>query len=527
MGLETTSAPISIKKFLGLRTKHTDLGIDIRESSGLQNVNITEHSVETRKGSTFKHAVAFKDKTDTTVKNITGLYETKLNSVTYQVGIGGDAFKQFSGSAWTDRTGAVTITDDDDIHWSFATFKDSGAANDIIIAANGSNPPIKWTGSGNAAALATPPGNFNYPVVHKNKLWVAVGDIVYFSAIRNGESWDTTYDLIRLETSGEVITGMYVYADRVIVFFESAIYAISGSDNRDLYVDKIVTGQGTKCGFSIKEVESRRYGNILVFLGKDGVLKGFNLTKNLIDIGDPIEPLFKTMSFSRHEQCVSENFKDLNQYWLAMTLSGNSTNNQVIIYDYKNDYFAGEDGAPLSSMLYHTGININAMAIWTDSSEEVLITANYSGFALEQNSGLLDEEANGVYGLWQTKKIDYGTPAKVKMLTDLSIVTTQRTSTNASINVTTDISAGSGDLSIAAFGSLWGTMVWGTDNWSSPNTKYTRVELNNNDPDVEGATFGRWFIYQINHNNSGEEMVTNELITGVTDLGYQSQYLES
>ena len=146
-------------------------------------------------------------KTDSVVKNITGIYEGILNGTRYQVGIGGDAFKQLSAGAWVDKTGAVTITDDDDIHWSFATFLNSSFA-DIIIAANGIDAPIKWTGSGNAAALSSPPGNFNFPVVHKNKLWVAVGDVVYFSALRNGESWDTSNDIARFINKGEDITGL-------------------------------------------------------------------------------------------------------------------------------------------------------------------------------------------------------------------------------------------------------------------------------------------------------------------------------
>lgn len=526
MGQESFSTQVRINRFLGLNTKYSDLSIDQREATGLQNVNITDYSVETRKGSAKKHSTAFKDKTGATTKNITGLYETKLAGSVYRVGIGGDAFKEYSASAWTDRTGAVTITDSDNIHWSFATFKDSGGANDIIVAANGSNAPIKWTGSGNAAALSSPPGNFAFPVVHSLKLWVAVGDIVYFSAIRDGESWDTTNDIIRFENKGEDITCLKAYAGRLIVFLESAIYIVHGSSNRDLFVEKVVDGYGTKSGHTVKEVVSSRYGNILVFLSSDGLLRAFNGSKNLIDIGDPATPLFRSMSQSRLDDCVAGVYKSKNQYWLATALSAGTQNNQIIIYDFKNDYFSDQSGRPLSSILYHTGVNSNAMATWTENDVEILVTSNYTGFALKQDSGLLDEEVNPINGIWQGKKFDFGSPSASKMLVDLNLVTTQSTETNVSVSIVTDQTSCSGDVTIEANGSLWGTMVWGVDNWSSPATAYTRVEVSNNDTSKEDPCFGRYFVPQINHNSSSESMVTNELILGVTPLGDQAEFSE-
>lgn len=515
-----------VKKFLGLNTKSIDTVIDFREASALQNVNITDESVEARNGSTLQNAVAFKDKTDTTAKAITGLYEAKLNGILYKVGIGGDAFKEFTGGAWVDRTGSVTITDDDDIKWSFATFVDN-SADEVIIAANGVDAPIKWTGSGDATDLATPPGNFNYPTVHKNKLWVAVDDIVYFSDIRDGETWDTADDLFRLINKGEKITGMVSYSDRLVVFQETAIHLVYGSENRDLYVDTVVKDDGCLSGATIKEVESKRYGNILVFMSSKGILKGFNGSKNLIDIGEPIRPLFEQMNRDRFENSVGEKYDELGQYWLSLTYGSGSQNNQIIIYDYKHDYFSDENGRPLSSMLYHTGISANAMANWTESSVKKLITCDYNGFALKQNDGDLDEEVSSISSLWQTKKLDFGSPTNIKLITDLSVVTTQTTTTNMSLSIITDKNSGEASLSIPVSGGLWGYMLWGTGLWSAPSTKYTRAELTNSDPDSEDAIAGRYIQCQIIHSTASEDMRVNELIIGATDLGYQPEYVET
>lgn len=524
MGQEITTTPIRIKQFLGLNNKITDTAIDLREASALQNVNLTEESCDQRNGSVKLHTVAFKDKTDSVVKNITGIYEGILNGTRYQVGIGGDAFKQLSAGAWVDKTGAVTITDDDDIHWSFATFLDSSFA-DIIIAANGINAPIKWTGSGNAAALSSPPGNFNFPVVHKNKLWVAVGDVVYFSALRNGESWDTSNDIARFINKGEDITGLYRYSDRIVVFQESAIHVISGSSTRDLYVQTVVTGDGCASGYSIQEIESRRYGNILAFLSPEGTFKGFNGTKNLIKLGDLAEPLFRRMNGQRKAQCVSLNYRKLGQYWLGMTYASGTQTDQIMIYDYLNDIYSNESGRPLSSILYHTGIKSNAMAIFTSAGSEYPVTANYSGFALKQDSGLLDEETDAIVSQWKTGRIDFNSPSHIKMLTDLNIVTTQSSATNMAINVTSGRLAGVASLSIEAAGGLWGEN-WGELIWSAPSTAYTRAEITPIPSTSEEAIMGRYHQFEFNHSDPEEAMSVEELIIGVTDLGDQPEFLE-
>jgi len=527
MGQETTTTPVRIKRFLGLNTKLADTDVHLWESTGLQNVNITEGGVEQRRGSTKLNAVAFKDKTDTDAKAIVGLYSTNMGGTIYQVGIGGDAFKQLSAGAWVDKTGAVTLTDDADALASFATFYDSGAANEIIIACKEGDAPIKWTGTGNAAALGgAPPTNFKWPIVHKNKLWVVVDDFVYFSGLRDGESWDLVNDVVRFSGNGENITGLGIFSDRVIVFKPSSIHAISGSSERDMYTETIVTGDGCASGYSIQEVESRRYGNILVFLSSEGTIKGFNGSKNLLLLGDPAKPLYDTMNRSRLNKCVSMNYEGLNQYWLSMSLGSDSTHSQMMVYDYFNDRFTDEEtGRPLSSNLYHIGINANAMAIFENSSNVMIpVTGDYNGFALRQDYGLVDEDSILITSKWQTGKMHFGSPSHVKLLTDMAIETTQSSVTTMSVTATTASTAGAAAVIITTAGGMWGFLVWGTGNWSAPITKYTRCYMTPNTG--ERAVSGRYILTQMSHSTANEAMDVEELIIGVSDLGLQPEYTE-
>lgn len=529
MGEEKVTSYIKIDDFYGLNLRDIDTSIDIRESSGLQNVNISNRSLEQRAGSIIL-SDQFLDKTDTTAKVITGFYQTTLGGTVYQVGIGGDAIKSYAAGLWTDITDACVITDDQDNKWVFSTFFDT-SANPIIIASNGVDAPIKWTGTGDAAPLATLPNsqNFFYQVVHKNKLWVSVDDIVYFSNFRDGETWDDGIDLIRYDHNGEDITGLHVYRDYVVVFQKTQISMISGSSVRDLYSQTIVTNDGTPSGFTIREVESRRYGNILVFLStKDGTIKGFNGSPNLINLGYLAEPLFDTMNRAKFPQAVSGNYKKLGQYWLSLTYGGGSENDQIIIYDYKRDYLTNQKtGLPISSLLYHVGIKANYIDSWTVDDEEIFVTANYNGYLLQQDVGLLDEEAESITASWKSKKIDFGSATRVKLLSDLAIVSTQSSDTTMSLNVITQGQNGSASLAIEGDGYYWGELIWGTGLWSTINQVYTRAEITRTPSTEEGSMYGRYFGFQIIHSTSSENLQIDELVIGVTDLGDQQEYLES
>jgi hypothetical protein len=522
MGQEINSGNLRLPKFLGLNQIRTTSSGQM-EASALQNVNLTDDRLSQRLGSATISTNLFKEKTDNTAKPITGLYSGVLDGTRYQVGTGGDAFKSLTTS-WTDRTGAVTVTDDADNLVSFATFFDNGGDECFIVCPE-DDTPFKWLGGvADAAALAATPGDFKFPVVHMNRLWVVVDDIVYISDYFDCETWDVVWDLQRFRGDGEAITGIYKYADRIIVFKPSSIHMISGSSYADFASQTIVTGDGCSSGYSIQEIESRRYGNILCFLSKEGHLKGFNGSKNLIQLGDPVRPLYDKMNKTRLSKCGSAVFKKHKQYWLTMTYGAGTTHDQIVLYDYFNDSYTAEDGLPISSNLYHTGINANTMAIFaTATADDILVTADYTGNILRQDIGTEDETTITVSSSWATAQLDMGDPTTVKLVTDLSVVTTQKSVTHLSVTVTSERTSGDGVAVIATGGSLWGTMVWGTGLWSAPDTKYSRLKLT---PTDEGAIIGRYFKIQLAHSTADESMNIEDIILGVTNLGQQPEFVE-
>jgi hypothetical protein len=530
MGQEQTTTPFRLRNFMGINQKVSRTAAHPFEATDGKNFQITDRTLQQRSGSTKHSTNLFTEQTDSTAKPITGLYETVLGTTTYQVGVGGDAFKQFTGGAWVDKTGSVTITDDDDNLATFSTFWDGSASNEIIIVALDQDAPIKWTGSGDAAALGGSPPSFKHQVVHKNKLWVSAGDVLYFSGLRDGESWDTSNDLVRFEGDGKDITGLAVFGDRLIVFKPGEIFAVSGSSNRDLFVQSIVKGEGCISGYSIQEIESRRYGNILAFLSSEGFVKAFNGSQNLLTIGDHVQPLWDTMNRSRFQFANSMKYEKRNQYWVSATEGSGTTHDHVFVYDYFNDVHTNEStGHQLSTSLLFDNINMNAAAIFNKDSGPILVTGDYAGELLKQDDGALDEGDESVTMFWDSAEHDFGAPTHIKLLTDLHISTSQTAVSTVIIDVFSRRFSGRSTVVTSAAGGTWGVNLWSDDAntasaliWGEPSSQYFRCPVTMNAG--EGGIYGRFMKFSISHQGEDKGLTVEELIANVSDLGDQPEY---
>lgn len=521
-------ADLTLKRFYGINTKVSDIDLAIGESFGLTNVNLTEESLEQRFGSELISTNIFVDSGANPVP-ITGLFSDKLNGVVRQVGTGGDRFQEFIGGAWVNVTGAVTLTSNPNLHTTFTKFKDN-AADDVYIIANGTDAPIKWTGVGNAVALVGPPGNFQFQAVHKNKLWVNVDQIVYFSAILDGETWNLTRDVIAFSGNGGAITGIVPYNDRLVVFQNKSISMVYGSEYRDIYVEEVVSGEGCVSGFSPVVINSRRLGTVIIYLSSDGYFKAFNGTRSPVKIGEVAQsPLFSSMNPTRWPQAIGVDYEKRNQYWLAMTYGSGATNDQVVLYDYFNDVHSHPTtGRAISTVLNHENLAINAAAIFESANGPILVTGDYEGRLLQQDSGLNDIDNETIEFSWLSSKIDFGDPTHVKLVVDQNVLTTQYSDTNLELRVSSDQRRGISEKLIRVNGnSRWGTMIWGVGRWAANTPVYTRMAMVQDPATDEGGVYGRYIQFQFLHSTPNERLKIEEFLMNITDLGEQQEYIET
>lgn len=115
------------------------------EVADLQNFHLEERGgLEKRQGYSF-----WKEGDTATTFPIVGLWQFRIPADNYLIRVQNGNVEQSTGpGAWTDITGAETITTTQDVRPVFATFRKT------LVLTNGVDVPLKWTGTGDVTKIA-------------------------------------------------------------------------------------------------------------------------------------------------------------------------------------------------------------------------------------------------------------------------------------------------------------------------------------------------------------------------------------
>lgn len=151
------------------------------------------------------------------------------------VAVSGTTFKSSAnfGGTFTDRTGALTITNGSFNFWDFVQFNSELVAFGGPIASP--DAPFKWTGSGNASALAGSPPSAYGAFSANNRMFAfrtaANPSTIYWSIIGSSADWtgsgsgSTTVGSV---SDGNPITAAAVIsANTALIFKENSIYGMN------------------------------------------------------------------------------------------------------------------------------------------------------------------------------------------------------------------------------------------------------------------------------------------------------------
>jgi len=400
MGMEKSIGPTAFSTFRGWNTKLSSISISVREATRIQNVQLTQETLQVRLGNSVLTTTQFQE--SGVPKPVTGIYQAVLGSTIFRVATAGSKIYSFTeAGVVTDITGAIVSTDGPDNLYSFAQFTDN-AGNDVIIGSNGIDPPWKWTGTGNAALLTGVPANFKYLIVHKNRLWGTDGEFIYHSDLLDGETWDVLYWTQRFISKGTTtneVTGVGKLGDNLVILKENFMALFSGESIPDGYVQDIIVADGCISGYSIRNIRSRRYGELLAFVNRKNEIKGFDGSKNLIPLSDSIDNTLNTYYQNRAKYVSAINTPD-KEYVATMSTGISPTHNALIAYDYYIDGFDGDPEGKIpveSTMLYHKGINANVLSSITISGNDTVCYGSYDGFIYI--SGNYDKDVKAAAGI--------------------------------------------------------------------------------------------------------------------------------
>lgn len=456
-GLNSTSSPLNLKN---------------NESSSLLNIDFDRFgSITPRNG--------YACLTTASVANMEsdGLYWYEYNNAgtatryLTQV-INGKLYKMDAlDGVWDTAGGAITITSAN--MCDFETFLNKE------FVTNGTNPPFEWAGSGTAVASVVPANltKAKYVKLFQNYLFysnVTVNSVVYptrsyWCNIRDTGTWDSANWIEVSKDDGQEITGKRVLANALVYLKERSIYNLffTGNSTVPFQLQKSNSTVGCIAPFSIQEIE-----NGLVFLSYDGIYyyDGMESYK----ISDKITTTLMALNTTRFKYARSVVHKSKNRYLLALTSSGGTYNDTIIVFDYYNKSFS-----------VYTGLSVSAMAMaFVDGYDERIYFSDNRGFTYRGDYGVPDYPLNTAtaiesyyYTNWRSMEdlVHQKAIPQVYLYHDLD---------TCMLNFSYSFDFEEGDqytniIDLSSTGAKWDSVTWDNFKWAGSGGKITRRDLSN------------------------------------------------
>lgn len=370
---------------------------------------------------------------------------------------------------WTDRTGSLTITDDDDNLADFAFLN----SRTVVAFLKKDSPAIRASGSGNFAALGgSPRSGVKGCFAWDGRMWLVSDQNVDFSARNDPESYDTTDDTLNFLTTtgagasdGSIITSWTVVGDSVYIGKEGAnaivghlfrIYR-TGEPSTPYAFERIPTGGVAP--IASKAALSLPNGDFM-FFAKDGntyIMRG----NVLIPIGRNIQrTILADYNKSRFEFASMGLLRERGYVGLSLSLGSDATHSRIWWYDYLNSI----PGRQELEIWYPTTHVINAWGERISSGQRQLVTGGYDGFYERHLSG--DSYAGSAYTKrYTTPWLLLGDYFQVYHVLGVVIVFEPLGDYNITLNYKTDFSTSftSAGTFNTKGGAVLGSFVLGTD----------------------------------------------------------------
>lgn len=346
---------------------------------------------------------------------------------------------------------------------------------DTFFLTNGADTPVYWQGTGSIfKEMPSAAGKGKYMIPFRNYLifanvqdpetadwhpgrikWGAVG------AFANNSDWPITYTLDLDPDDGDIITGVGVVGDTLIVFKEKKIYMIYYVGPPWFFDYKVISNeQGCQSGTSIVTIHGE-----LIFASGDGIysLKGTKVT----DLTEKIRDKYKNMDPDFMKYISGALLEERNQIWFTVPYAGEDKiasedpnefrpTNEVWVYDRVLGYWTRYDiqMACLSVWDDITDLKIGDLKQPFDSYDwawdarfggaatNQIIGGDYRGFVNDLNYGSQDASSyksastTDIDAWVKTQWLDYGYPTDTKRIYRTIFMITPQGSTAYDLTVT-------------------------------------------------------------------------------------------
>lgn len=463
----------------GLNNKYAPERIHENQSSDLLNVNFDQYpAIQSRNGYMALNTMQIDGNPITTLMTY-----NKSNGNRYLLATSGTSIYQWSGTAWTAIKTGLT---GNGLRFSYQVF------NDNLYMVNGVDGFMKWDGITFSTVTGAPNGK--YLKLFKNHLFLC-GDpnnanTLYFSDLGSGESWPSL-DIIGENTNdGDVLNGIAVYKDMLIIFKERSKFIIRGS-GPSYYTNVGPMGKGTVSHWSavtIPAADGASGGkrDLLLFLARDGVYAFDGVQDHLIS--DFIQGSVNSWNQQYLSQSCAIDYG--HKYWLSVP-EGSSilTNTKTYIFDYIHNAWSRYNISAACFTVYQDSVKLTPTLYSGDVSQ---------GTVYQQDTGSTDN-GNPIDAYYVTKQNDLGNPAHFKRFKGLFLFAPTELQ-NYNLTVTYNVDFGKQvqpvTLPLAESTTQWGSGVWGSSVWGGVANIATKTT------NIPGM--GRYISFKIENNKSNQ-----------------------
>ena len=337
-------------------------------------------------------------------KQVQGIYEAKFRDLSSKLmAVAGNKIYEDVSGTWTNRTGGATITD------SATNLSSMFICNNIsIILFRANDTPLKMvaTAASDVASLGGSPPAGKFGITFKRRAFIfgTVSDpnLGYYSAADNPESWTLGTDFLNFDADdGDIPTGAALQYDSLIVGKNNGVFRVEHTGTTPPFTLRQIAhgvGIGPASHQGIQVIDD---DDTVVYLGTDDFYEivgdvvrpivsaegGENQVSSTFKKGSDIKNYLKTLNRSRFQYTTSGIFKEFNEVWWSLSSGSSSTNDRIIVLNYKTRQW-----------FVFVGILANYIANRKSSGINQLITGDYSGLVHIQDEGDSDgAELNQTY----------------------------------------------------------------------------------------------------------------------------------
>ena len=391
----------------------------------------------------------------------TGFYNFHKSSGTDYY-IGGDS----AGKLWSFETAQYVnlltgLTTGVDKRLSFHT------VNDICVILNGSESPLKYTGSGSAATLGGTLVTGDWGLEWQKYSWIhSTVDprlLYYATTISDAESGYTSF--INFDEDGFPLTGAIKQGDDMVVGKINRLYRLQYTGTSPFYQKYFIPSTVGPINYWV--LRSTFDGKVM-FLAPD--YQVYMLTgDSLVEIGDNVKAILKAGINARFQYAVGGLSESRKWYFLSFSYSSSSQNDKTLACDYSRPYLDKFQKLQYPWFVFNFGANCFAeIAI---SQRKLVYFGGYVGKMYQHDSGT-NYGGSAINNRYYSKHDSHGDPSIEKKYSKFIVAYHNKGDYPLNIAFTVDRNSDSVKritqtmLGGQGVNTLWDNFSWDEDNWS-------------------------------------------------------------